>query len=219
MSIKSTPDDHISQVAAEYDAVGTEYFNFYRTDIPEKVTSYVDHFADKLQLGSSVLELGCGNGLPVAATLAQQFRVTGVDVSEKQIESARENVPNAEFLASDMAKLDYPSDSFGGVIALYSIIHLPRELHGDLFDSIYSWLTPGGVFLATFASTESEIWIEDDWFGAPMYWSGYSPDRTKEMITESGFVMESARIEEIHGLGKSEEEPERHLSVVARKPN
>ena len=162
MSIKSTPDDHISQVAAGYDAVGTEYFNFYRTDIPEKVTSYVDHFADKLQLGSSVLELGCGNGLPVAATLAQQFRVTGVDVSEKQIESARENVPNAEFLASDMAKMDYPSDSFGGVIALYSIIHLPRELHGDLFDSIYSWLTPGGVFLATFASTESEIWIEDD---------------------------------------------------------
>jgi len=118
-----------------------------------------------------------------------------------------------------MTKLDYPSDSFGGVAALYSIIHLPRELHGGLFESIYSWLKPGGVFLATFASTESEIWVEDDWFGAPMYWSGYSPDRTKEMIKETGFVMESARIEEIHGLEQTEDEPERHLWVVARKPN
>jgi cyclopropane fatty-acyl-phospholipid synthase-like methyltransferase len=213
------PDSHISEVVAGYDAVGTEYFNFYRSEIPDKVTNYVDQFASKLQVGGSVLELGCGNGLPVAATLAQQFRVTGVDVSEKQIESARRNVPNAEFTVSDMAKLDYPSATFTGVIALYSIIHLPRELHAALFESIYSWLEPGGVFLATFGSTESEIWIEDDWFGAPMYWSGYSPDRTKEMIKKSGFVIESARIEVIRGLEKTEDEPERHLWVVARKPN
>ncbi len=213
------PNDRIAQVAAGYDAVGTEYFNFYRAEIPEKLTSYIDNFAAKLQSGSSVLELGCGNGIPVAEKLATEFNVTGVDVSEKQIERARANVPNAEFLASDMSKLDYPSDSFSGVVALYSIIHLPRELHGDLFKSIYSWLKPGGIFLATLNSTESENWVEEDWFGAPMYWSGYAPERTKEMIAESGFVIESARIEVISGLETTDGEPERHLWVVARKPN
>ena len=213
--MQPNPNDHIAQVAASYDAVGEEYFNFYRTEIPETVSRYVEQFAFKLQAGSTVLELGCGNGLPVAAKIAQQFRVTGVDVYEKQIERARSNVPNAEFIVSDMTKLDYPSDSIGGVIALYPIIHLPRELHAGLFESIYSWLKPGGVFLATFASTESKIWIEEDWFEAPMYWSGYSPDRTKEMIKESGLVLESARIEEIPGLAKTEDEPERHLWVVA----
>lgn len=215
----TNPNDHISQVAAGYDAVGAEYFDFYRADIPEKLTRYVDSFAAQLQPGSSVLELGCGNGLPVAKTLATEFEVTGVDVSEKQIERARTNVPNAEFLAADMSKLDYPADSLGGVIALYSIIHLPCELHGDLFTSIYSWLKPGGVFLATLNSTESEDWIEEDWFGAPMYWSGYAPERTREMIEESGLVLESANIEVISGLEMTDGEPERHLWVVARKPN
>ena len=213
------PNDRIAQVAAGYDAVGAEYFDFYRAEIPEKLTSYINNFAAKLESGSSVLELGCGNGLPVAKKLTTEFTVTGVDVSGKQIERARANVPNAEFLASDMSKLDYPPDSFAGVIALYSIIHLPRELHAALFRSIYSWLKPGGIFLATLNSTESENWIEEDWFGASMYWSGYSPEHAKEMIKESGFVMESARIEEIHGLEKTKAEPERHLWVVARKPN
>jgi cyclopropane fatty-acyl-phospholipid synthase-like methyltransferase len=218
--MQQNQNEHIAQVAAGYDAVGAEYFNFYRAEIPEILTSYVNQLASRLQPGNTVIELGCGNGLPVAASLARQFEVTGIDVSEKQLERARTNVPNAEFTSSDMAALEYDAGTFHGVVALYSIIHLPRDLHSKLFQSIYSWLKPGGLFLATFASTESENWVEEDWFGAPMYWSGFPPDRTKEMIEESGFAIDSANIEEIYGPESEEEgEPERHLWVVARKPN
>lgn len=217
MSRNTDPNEHISLVAAGYDAIGEAYFDYYRTSIPQTVIDYVEQFATSLQPDDSVLELGCGNGLPVAKRLSRDFHLTGVDVSEKQIQHARINVPGAEFLTADMSKLDYPPESFGGAIALYSIIHLPRELQKDFFNSIYSWLKPGGVFLATFASKESDNSIEDDWFGAPMYWSSYSAERTTEMIEETGLTVESARIEEIHD--SREDEPERHIWVVARKPN
>jgi hypothetical protein len=52
-----------------------------------------------------------------------------------------------------------------------------------------------------------------------MYWSGYSPERTKVLIEDSGLIIESARIEVISGLETTDGEPERHLWVVARKPD
>merc|ERR1719356_676057 len=45
-----------------------------------------------LAFGAHVLELGCGAGVPVARTIvhhSQELRVTGVDISEAQIELAK----------------------------------------------------------------------------------------------------------------------------------
>jgi SAM-dependent methyltransferase len=49
--------------------------------------------------GGSVLDLGCGAGVPVARALAADgFTVTGVDLSEVQIRRARQLAPLARFL-------------------------------------------------------------------------------------------------------------------------
>ncbi|MDA1279550.1 MAG: class I SAM-dependent methyltransferase [Chloroflexi bacterium] len=119
--------DYVAQVAAGYDVIGDLYFKKYTTDIPATVTEYIDAFTLRMPPGGTVLELGCGNGLPVAATLAQQFNTLGIDVSPRQVERARANVPTAKFLEADMASMSFPEGSFDGILALYSIIHVPRE--------------------------------------------------------------------------------------------
>jgi 2-polyprenyl-3-methyl-5-hydroxy-6-metoxy-1,4-benzoquinol methylase len=49
-----------------------------------------------------VLDLGCGAGVPVAREMiARGFKVTGVDISAQQIEQARRNVPEAQFIEGD----------------------------------------------------------------------------------------------------------------------
>ena len=40
-----------------------------------------------------VLDLGCGAGVPIARRLAERYKVTGVDISERQIMLVRRNVP------------------------------------------------------------------------------------------------------------------------------
>ena len=165
----SSEADPIAQVAASYDEVGDAYYRYYRMDPSEVVTRYENLFIDQVAAGGSVLELGCGNGLPMIANLAKKFDVTGVDFSARQIEHARRNVAGGTFIHADMTKLEFPEAMLDGIAACYSIIHVPRELHAELFRSIYSWLKPGGLFIATLNSTEDEGSYEDDWFGAPMF--------------------------------------------------
>ena len=56
--------------------------------------------------------------------------------------------------------------------------------------------------------------VEDDWLGAPMFFSHYGAKRNRALVREAGFELEEAVVEE---------EPEdRHaalfLWVVARRP-
>ena len=53
----------------------------------------------------------------------------GVDYREL----VRRNVPDGEFVCSDVMSVDFEAGGFDGVVALYSIFHHPREEHGDLF--------------------------------------------------------------------------------------
>ena len=169
---------------------------------------------ERLEDGSDVLDLGCGAGQPTTAVLAQHFNVTGVELSKVQLERARDAVPNARFVHADMSRLELEESSFHAVVAFYSIIHVPRERQPALLDSIYSWLRPNGILVASMASTGSEVWIEDDFFGAPMYWSSFDAETNEQMVGNAGFELESADLV-THAFDGEEET---HLWVVARRP-
>jgi len=213
----SPETDPIARVAAGYDKVGDAYFEYYRSDQYEVVTRYEKLFIDSVRAGGKVLELGCGNGLPMTAKLAKKFEVTAVDLSAGQIDRARLNVSGPKFIQADMTTLEFPANIFDGIAAFYSIIHVPRERHAVLFESIYSWLNPGGLFVATLNSRDEPNQIQDDWFGAPMYWSGFDADTYRQMIAEAGFEIESDRVE-VSDNPESDSGSEIHLWVVARRP-
>src|SRR5829696_8328822 len=81
---------------------------------------------ERLPPGGAVLDLGCGAGVPVARALAAAgFAVTGVDLSQLQVERARWLVPGATFLRADATRVEFPPGSFDAVVCLYTLIHLP----------------------------------------------------------------------------------------------
>ena len=139
-----------------------------------------------LTAGSRVLDLGCGCGVPVAAHLARAHRVTGVDLSERRIERTRALVPGASFIRADMTSVELPRGAFDAVVSLWAIIHVPIEEQPALFDAIAGWLRPGGVLLLTVGGG---AWTgtEDDWYGAPMYWSHGDRDFYAEALDAHGF--------------------------------
>ncbi len=142
-----------------------------------------------------MLDLGCGAGIPLTKALADTFDVTGLDISARQIELARRNVPNARFINADIVTHDLPPQSFDAAVASYSLFHIPRAEHEGLFRKLTSWLRPGGLFLANFGIADSEVDYEEDWLGAPMIWSSFDEDRTLTALKKAGFEFLIDRIE------------------------
>ncbi len=153
---------------------------------------WLDLLERRVEPGSKILDLGCGCGVPVARRLATRYAVTGVDISPVQIARARELVPAATFVCADMASLQLPDESFAAVACLYAIIHLPLEEQPVLLRSIWRWLRPGGIFLATVGH---RAWTgrEKDWLGVDggdMWWSHADTDTYRHWVTEAGFTIE-----------------------------
>ncbi|KAL2256263.1 hypothetical protein VTK26DRAFT_1920 [Humicola hyalothermophila] len=64
-----------------------------------------------------------------------------------------------------MAALSFPPASLDAVVALYSIIHLPREEQAALMGRVAAWLRPGGVVLANFGTEALEAFVDERWLG------------------------------------------------------
>ena len=146
----------------------------------------LDKFVSLLPKNARILDVGCGTGVPVAQFLFKAgFDITGIDFSEKMIRLARKNVSEATFLKKDMTKLDFETDSFDGLTAFYSIIHVPREKHSSLFQSFHRILRSGGVMLICLGPDEWEA--TDEYYGTEMFWSQYNPKKSLQLVKDAGF--------------------------------
>ena len=208
--------EHKRVVEAGYDRMAESYL---ATKDPEDPLALValEELTRGLPPGAAVLDLGCGAGIPATRWLAHNgFSVTGVDFSEKQLELARRLVPGAAFLKADMTDLGFEAGTFDAVVALHSIIHVPRDEHPGLLTRIHRWLKPGGAFLATLTVTDFDG-EEKNWegWGAAMRWSHYDGETNTRMLREAGFEIDYAEPRTGGGTGDGEET---WLWVLARKP-
>jgi SAM-dependent methyltransferase len=170
-----------------YDVLAEAYLRVRRTD-SEDVRLLAD-LSSRLPDGARILDAGCGAGIPVASTLSERFSVVGVDISERQIALARENVTNAEFIQADLVTLDLPDASFDAIVSYYAIIHVPRAEHPALLANFRRMLVPGGLLLVSMGASDNPDGTEDNWLdgGAPMYWSHFGREDNLRMLADAGF--------------------------------
>jgi ubiquinone/menaquinone biosynthesis C-methylase UbiE len=191
--------DGYDTVALRYDA-GRE--RFANRDV-------VEPFARRVRPGGSVLDVGCGCGIPVARQLVDSgFSVTGIDISQSMLDVASGRLPQARFVKMDMRRLAFADARFDGVIACYSLIHVPKELHRDVIFGFERVLRPGGALLLSCGRQEWEG--IGDFHGAPMFWSHPHPKETRRSVLDAGLEPEFAEVREHGG--------EYHYWVLARKP-
>ena len=200
-------------VARSYDRIAEKYRAWAeRTRVAER-DRYTRLLLEKLPLRADVLELGCGTGT-TTARLAERCQVTAVDISKRCIAIAQQNVPSANFICADMAAIDYPASTFDAIVAFYSIIHLPRGEHTKLLHALGRWLRPGGFVMASMGTDADENGYEQDWLGAPMYWSSFDTATNCRMVEEAGLQIEFAREETADEDGR----PVTFQWIGARKP-
>lgn len=202
--------DFKETVRAGYNKIAQRYLQ-ERTRDSEDIL-LLEELLTRLPAGARVLDAGCGAGIPVTRRLSQRFYVTGVDISETQIELASANVPNAEFLCQDMTELNFMSETFDAICSYYAIIHVPREEHRSIFENFYRMLKPGGYTLLCLGAEDLVDDIDEDFFGTAMYWSHFDTDTYLKMLREAGFnILWSKKVKDgtCEGAG--------HLFVLAQR--
>ena len=211
MKLAHTSLDSRSVVMTGYDRVARE-FNMAR--VSESSEELAPLLAE-LTPGSTVLDLGCGAGVPIARALSRSHRVIGVDLSRTQLALASEQVPMADLIQADMSRCAFPPASFDAAVSFYAIFHLPLSEHGPLILRVAEWLKPGGLLLATFSPHRQDGYTED-FFGAEMYWSNLSLPEYRALVEAAGLEIVSEGVVG-HGYADQRARAEAHPLVLARK--
>ena len=83
-------------VADGYDIVAERYFDWSDASPSPTRLAWLERAVRRIPLGTDVLDLGCGAGVPMTRALAAGRRVTGVDLSARQVELARAERPGGD---------------------------------------------------------------------------------------------------------------------------
>jgi ubiquinone/menaquinone biosynthesis C-methylase UbiE len=84
----------------------------------------------------TVCDVGCGEGVPLAilAPLLENTEISGIDLSESNIECIRENIPRGTFLQGSAYEIPFEDSSFDLVLCLEVLEHLdtPEKALGEI---------------------------------------------------------------------------------------
>ena len=139
-------------------------------DIPPRFRSFampndtVVAWADTIQPGGMVLDVGCGVGRHVVYLAGRGFQVAGVDISPSGIRLTQAACAERQILfdghVSDMTTLPWPDQFFDAALSTSTIHHHRRAAIVQALDEVGRVLKPGGTFLVDFPCTETTTYQE-----------------------------------------------------------
>ncbi len=141
-----------------------------------------DAFLKIIPVGCSVLDVGCGGGIKSKYIAEREFKVTGIDFSEKMIEIAQRENPNLDFAVVDVYNIDQYPKTFDAIFAQAVLLHIPKKDVMEVLQKMVNRLNFGGfLYLGVKAvkddGVEEKVVTEDDY--------GYAYDRFFSFFTLS----------------------------------
>lgn len=143
-----------TQVAAKddpsngYEAIASEFMR--RRGESNIGAATVRSWARTLSSGATILDLGCGHGIPFAMALIEDgFNVYGIDASPTLVSAFRSRFPHTPVTCGTVEASDFFARTFDGVLAIGLIFLLDAETQRGLIRKVAQALRLGGRFLFT----------------------------------------------------------------------
>lgn len=156
-------------------------------------------FAELVRTGGRgpAADIGCGPGHVTDFLAGLGLDVFGVDLSPAMVEHARCSYPGLRFELGSMLDPDLADGALGGILAWYSIIHVPWRLRAEVFAQFHRVLAPGGHLLLGF-QIGSDVMHRDEAFGRPVNcdWYRQQPDDVTDLLRDAGFRIWSTTVVE-----------------------
>jgi SAM-dependent methyltransferase len=122
--------------------------------------STVRSWAQSLRAGTTVLEIGCGDGNPITWTLLDEgLNVYAVDASPKMVAAFRRNFPGIPVICEAAEHLRDLNQKFDAALAWGLLFLLAPETQQTVLHNICNALNPGGRFLFT-SPKEAVTWTD-----------------------------------------------------------
>lgn len=170
---------------ASYDAIA-EQWDRQRTQLSPLEAEVLETVAGSLRPGSTVLDLGCGTGRPIASFFAAAgHRIIGVDQSAAMLEFAKQRLPGQQWVLSRIEDFVAP-EPVAAVIAWDSLFHIPRERHAAIFQRARAALVADGRFALTVGGSAHPAFT-DTMFGQPFFYDSFPPAQVVAMLEAAGF--------------------------------
>ncbi|MCX6971074.1 MAG: class I SAM-dependent methyltransferase [Verrucomicrobia bacterium] len=140
----------------EYDQLaGSGWYASHRN--PQTGIEDVCRFVASLPNGATVLDLGCGDGIPISRFLFERgFSLYGIDSSSRMIEQFARNLPGVPAECSDLLQSDLFGRAFDAVIAYGLMFHFPLNKQVAVIAKVSEHLLEGGKFLFNSSSEQGE---------------------------------------------------------------
>ena len=131
-----------------YEAIAKDFIAYRKTSTIG--LEAVRLWAHNLIPNAVILDLGCGNGIPITKALVKDgYSLYGIDASPTLIASYRENFPHLPVACEPVETSDFFNKKFDGVVAWGLMFLLSETDQIELIHSVSNILNPGGQFLFT----------------------------------------------------------------------
>ncbi len=128
---------------------------------PKILQDYMDKwdgeaFINALRVDNSktILEIGVGTGRIAVKVAPFCKSFTGIDISEKTVQKAKENVKNAHIDCGDFLYFDFNA-SFDVIYSSLTFMHIKEKQKA--FDIIYKLLNHNGIFVLSIDKSQDEV--------------------------------------------------------------
>lgn len=152
-----------------------------------------------------ILDAGCGTGHVTAYLRSLGTDASGVDLSPAMIAAARRDYPDLRFDLGSMTALDRPDGRLGGVLAMYSVIHIPPSELPGVFAEFHRVVAPGGWVMLGFQFGDGTPRHITEWFGhdISLYQHRHPPELVAETLTDAGFAVQTQAKRQPDGINET----------------
>ncbi len=176
--------DKSKQASSVYDKIAEPYAKEF-----SKPSEYIEEFLVLLPKNAKILDVGCGVGVDAGFMASEGFEIIGIDLSKEMLNIARQKFPQINFRQQDIRRLDFPPDSFDGILASCSLIHIPKHDVPVLLEKFHQILKKdGAIYIALQGGKSEEIFIDEPFKpDEKLFLNIISFDEIKNLFVKHGF--------------------------------
>ena len=196
-------DQRTEATRRSYDQISASYRERFEDELGAKTFDrrFLDAFAAAISESGWVIDLGSGPGQIGGYLSGQGLRILSLDLSRGMLRQSRALLPDSPRVQADMRALPFHRRSVAGVVAFFSLIHIPPAELKSTIEEMRRALMPGGhLAIATHvtppanrvdaseALTDGALHVEQ-MLSMPvdLDFFFYGPDRLRPLLERTGF--------------------------------
>ncbi|MFT2016394.1 class I SAM-dependent methyltransferase [Streptomyces sp. 796.1] len=191
-----TDSSYLHTTRDGYDAIAVSYAEHFRTGLESQPfdLAMLGAFARVVQAGGGgkVLEVGSGPGWVAAHLHGLGVDVSGLDLSPEMVALARRTYPELRFDEGTMAEIPLADGALAGLVAWYSLIHIPPALVPAVLTEFHRVLAPDAPLLLAFQIGDEPLHLTEA-FGhtIALDFHRLQPDQLAQHLDAAGFTTQA----------------------------